>query len=53
MAAIDFNGGFDMKICPICGKVVSFNSYFGAYICNNCFWEDAKIGDNRNKGLEV
>lgn len=29
-----------MKICPKCGKVLSYNSYFGAYICDNCNWED-------------
>lgn len=39
-----------MKICPICGKVLSYNSYFGAYICTNCNWEDASIGIERNKG---
>lgn len=30
-----------MKICPKCGKVLSYNSYFGAYICSNCNWEDS------------
>ncbi|GEM_PF-2038840 len=29
-----------MKVCPKCGKVVGFNSYFGAYICDDCGWED-------------
>lgn len=29
-----------MKICPKCGKAVSYNSYFGAYICGNCNWEE-------------
>ena len=29
-----------MKICPKCGKVLSYHSYFGAYICDNCNWED-------------
>jgi len=29
-----------MKVCPKCGKVIGFNSYFGAYICENCEWED-------------
>ncbi len=28
-----------MKVCPNCGKVVGYNSYFGAYICDNCGWE--------------
>ena len=29
-----------MKICPKCGRVVSYNSYFAAYRCENCDWED-------------
>mgnify|MGYP001016436971 CR=1 FL=1 len=29
-----------MKLCPICGKIADYNSYFGAYICNNCSWKD-------------
>lgn len=28
-----------MKICPECGRVLSFNSYFGTYICDRCGWE--------------
>lgn len=28
-----------MKICPECGKPISYNYYFGAYICNDCDWE--------------
>lgn len=40
-----------MKICPKCGKVISYNSYFGAYICTDCKWEDATIGVKRNKGV--
>lgn len=31
-----------MKICPNCGKLVSYNSYFGAYICDNCNWEKSE-----------
>ena len=34
-----------MKICPKCNKPISYNSYFGAYICNNCGWEKS----NKNK----
>lgn len=26
-------------ICPSCGDVVSWNSYFGRYICPKCGWE--------------
>lgn len=32
-----------MKICPKCGKVVSFNSYFGVYLCSNCDWEYSPV----------
>ena len=39
-----------MKICPRCGKVVSYNSYFGAYICDNCNWEDSTAGRLRDEG---
>lgn len=42
-----------MKICPKCGKVLAYNSYFGAYICTDCSWEDSSIGDNRNKGYII
>lgn len=42
-----------MKICPKCGNIVFYNSYFGAYICNSCDWEE-KIRDRQvqNKGLK-
>lgn len=29
-----------LRSCPQCGKVIDFNSYFGAYICDDCGWED-------------
>ena len=29
-----------MKVCPKCGKVAAFNSYFNAYICSYCGWEE-------------
>ena len=32
-----------MKVCPSCGRVVSYNSYFGTYLCANCNWEDRQI----------
>jgi len=41
-----------MKVCPSCGKVLAFNSYFGGYICTNCAWEDARIGEKRNMGIK-
>ena len=42
-----------MKVCPNCGEVIGYNSYFGAFICENCKWEDAHIGIKRNKGATV
>lgn len=36
-----------MKVCPKCGKVIGFNSYFGAYICDNCEWEDDSYDQER------
>ena len=42
-----------MKICPNCGNLISYNSYFGAYICYECKWEDADYGIMRNKGNDV
>ncbi len=29
-----------MKVCPKCGKLASYNSYFGAYMCSDCEWFD-------------
>lgn len=36
-----------MKVCPECGKVIGFNSYFGAYICDDCGWEDDTYNQKR------
>lgn len=36
-----------MKVCPNCGKVIGFNSYFGAYICEECGWEDDTYNKER------
>lgn len=36
-----------MKVCPKCGKVIGFNSYFGAYICEQCEWEDDTYNKER------
>lgn len=37
-----------VRICPKCGSLVYFNSYFGAYICENCEWEDASYAKRRD-----
>jgi hypothetical protein len=29
-----------MRLCPNCGKIADYNSYFGAYICSSCTWQD-------------
>lgn len=29
-----------MKVCPKCGKIANYNSYFGAYLCECCDWEE-------------
>ena len=39
------NNGTGLITCPGCGKVLSFSSYFGAYICDDCGYERVK---NRN-----
>lgn len=36
-----------MRVCPKCGKVIGFNSYFGAYICEDCEWEDDTYSKER------
>lgn len=35
-------------VCPECKKLVYFNSYFGAYICDNCGWEDNSYAKKRD-----
>lgn len=30
--------------CPQCGNIVSYSSYFGAYICDECSWEKTVRG---------
>lgn len=34
-----------LKICPMCGNVVGFNSHFQAYYCSDCghLWHEQKI----------
>ena len=36
-----------MKVCPKCGEVIGFNSYFGGYICSRCEWEDDAYNKDR------
>lgn len=38
----------NVRVCPECGSLVYFNSYFGAYICEKCEWEDATYAKRRD-----
>ncbi len=38
----------NVRVCPECGRLVYFNYYFGAYICENCEWEDASYAKKRD-----
>lgn len=37
-----------LEICPECDELVSFNSYFGGYLCN-CGWEDRSFFKKREE----
>ena len=41
-----------MKVCPCCGRILSFNSYFGAFICDRCHWEDDSVVRVRRCGIK-
>lgn len=41
-----------MKVCPRCGRILSFNSYFGAFICDRCYWEDSPVGCAKYYGIK-
>lgn len=41
----------NVKVCPKCGNLVYFNSYFGAFICESCEWEDASYAKRRDAYL--
>lgn len=34
--------GTSLSICPSCGNVTSWNSYFESYICPKCGWEGSR-----------
>lgn len=40
-------------VCPKCKNLVYFNSYFGAYICENCNWEDDSYAQERDSYVVV
>lgn len=40
-------------ICPKCKNLAYFNSYFGAYICENCNWEDDSYAQERDSCVVV
>jgi hypothetical protein len=31
---------YESKLCPECGGIVDYHSYFGAWVCNKCNWKD-------------
>jgi len=41
-----------MVQCERCGKIVNFDSYFGAYICK-CGWRDDSYDQERVKKEEI
>jgi len=38
----------DTILCPQCGKLANYNSYFGAYFCSECKWEDRSPARRRS-----
>ena len=42
-----------MKICPNCVRVLSYNSYFGDYICDACSWEEVSKGTKKTKDYSI
>lgn len=40
-------------VCPECKKLVYFNSYFGAYICDSCGWEDDSYAKKRDSYVVI
>ena len=32
-----------IMLCPDCGKIVDYSSYFGAYMCNKCSWKEVVL----------
>lgn len=41
----------NLIVCPKCNKVISYNSHFSAYICNNCDYVE-RCGEKDNKSEE-
>lgn len=38
------------KLCPNCSKLMTYNSYFGAYMCSNCHCrENVRFAQNKDK----
>lgn len=33
--------------CPKCGGIANFDSYFGAFICDECDWKDDTYNQKR------
>jgi hypothetical protein len=39
----------DSILCPKCGKLANFLSYFRKYYCNKCHWKSGKIKSRLEK----
>ena len=40
------------KLCPRCGELVSFNTYFGGYFCK-CGWKDDTFNKERIEAMRT
>lgn len=40
-------------ICPDCGKIAGFNSYFGSYVCGHCGWMEKRNGYDTRREKEA
>lgn len=43
--AIGYGGCCGRTICPTCGNVAGWDSYFGCYRCPKCGWESRDKGE--------
>ena len=46
--AID-NNNSNIRVCPSCNKLASWNSYFQRYICPYCGWEGTEMQKIKKK----
>ena len=41
-----------MKLCPRCGKIVDFSSYFQKWMCQYCHWHSEEVDKRHREGLD-